>query len=422
MRTTKKIIAVLLTISMLASMCIIGAYAEETTSDEIIHPKGDTLISGDMNFDGTLTVDDVTQYQRLLTNRSSIDTSNLNGVTLEDMFDLNSETDKTDGKSNGITIEDATMLQCYIAEYDDKDYSGIGKPIAKWEDAEYETTSHPAVTETKTVVVKPAEDVNEMVIDKETITIKRPIYKSGYDCICNDCDMVMRWDNGKAYTSTEILDHLCYHTNTNQLPVTREGYLARYYVDAYGQKRPIGPQDTRGIGITLRDEDGKLYQTVVYYDESLPLYHGNGSNGSYRYTYTTNIPTGKYEEIEVPAKVPVYTSGEAYVATATGEVLYHADGVAWTPSEFGWFIQRREQEGINNGLSGQELIAYTGHIEKQWTDKIPTGEFTDQPLGGCYHYEMVHHDAVTENVTEVITPAYTEEKLTKPAGYYPITK
>lgn len=420
MRNTKKIIAVLLTISMLASMCIIGAYAEETPPDEIIHPEGDTIISGDMNFDGHITIDDVTQYQRLLANRSSIDTSNLNGVTLEDMFDLNSETDKTDDKSNGITIEDATMLQCYIAEYDDADYSGIGKPIAKWEDAEYETTSHPAVTETKTVVVKPAEDVNEMVIDKETITIKRPIYKSGYDCICNDCDMVMRWDNGKAYTSTEILAHLNSHTNTNQLPVTREGYLARYYVDAYGQQCPVGPGYS--VWVSFKDENGNLYSKSMPYDESLPLYHGNGSNGSYRYTYTTNIPTGEYEEIEVPAKVPVYTSGEAYVATATGEVLYHADGVAWTPSEFGWFIERRAQEGYDNGLTGQELKDYTGIIEKQWTDKIPTGEFTDQPLEGCYHYEMVHHDAVTENVTEVITPAYTEEKLTKPAGYYPITK
>ena len=417
MRNTKKIIAVLLTISMLASMCIIGAYAEETKPKDIIHPKGDTLISGDMNFDGTLTVDDVTQYQRLLAGYNAIDTSNLNGVTLEDMFDLNSETDKTDGKSNGITINDATMLQCYIAEYDDKDYSGIGKPVAKWEDAEYETTSHPAVTETKTVVVKPAEDVEEMVIDKETITIKRPIYKSGYDCICNDCDMVMRWDNGKAYTSKEIGEHLNSHTNTNALPVTREGYLARYYVDAYGQQCPVGPGYS--VWVTFKDENGNLYKKNMPYDESLPLYHGNGSNGSYRYTYTTNIPTGEYEEIKVPARVPVYTSGEAYVATATGEVLYHADGVAWTPSEFGWFIRNRQNEAREKGVNIPE---YTGRIEKQWTDKIPTGEFTDQPLEGCYHYEMMHHDAVTKDVTEVITPAYTEEKLTKPAGYYPITK
>ena len=417
MRNTKKIIAVLLTISMLASMCIIGAYAEETKPKHIIHPEGDTIISGDMNFDGTLTVDDVTQYQRLLVGYNAIDTSNLNGVTLEDMFDLNNEAIEINDESHGITINDATMLQCYIAEYNDKDYSGIGKPIAKWEDAEYETTSHPAVTETKTVVVKPAEDVNEMVIDKETITIKRPIYKSGYDCICNDCDMVMRWDNGKAYTSTEIGAHLNSHTNTNQLPVTREGYLARYYVNYAGQQCPVGPGYS--VWVSFKDENGNIYSKDMPYDESLPLYHGNGSNGSYRYTYTTNIPTGEYEEIEVPARVPVYTSGEAYVATATGEVLYHADGVAWTPSEFGWFIRNRQNEAREKGVNIPE---YTGRIEKQWTDKIPTGEFTDQPLEGCYHYETVHHDAVTENVTEVITPAYTEEKLTKPAGYYPITK
>lgn len=399
----KQILSAVLSASVLFTACMFGASATETDEK---HPD---IVLGDTNVDRYITISDATTIQQLI---AEINTpSVLDLCHYEAMVDINQ-----DGLC---TINDATMLQCYIAEYDDADYSRIGKPIAKWEDAEYETTSHPAVTETKTIVVKPAEDVKEMVIDKETITIKRPIYRSGYCNICNDCDMPMCWDNGTWFTSKEIGAHLNSHTNTNQLPVTREGYLARYYVDAYGQKRPIGPQDTHGIGITLRDEDGKLYQTVVYYDESLPLYHGNGSNGSYRYTYTTNIPTGEYEEIEVPARVPVYTSGEAYVATATGEVLYHADGVAWTPSEFGWFIRNRQNEAREKGVNIPE---YTGRIEKQWTDKIPTGEFTDQPLEGCYHYEMVHHDAVTEKVTEVITPAYTEEKLTKPAGYYPITK
>ena len=231
--------------------------------------------------------------------------------------------------------------------------------------------------------------------------------------------MPMCWDDGTWFTSTEILNHLNSHTNTNQLPVTREGYLARYYVNYAGQQCPVGPGYS--IWVSFKDENGNIYKKEMPYDESLPLYHGNGSNGSYRYTYTTNIPTGEYEEIEVPARVPVYTSGEAYVATATGEVLYHADGVAWTPSEFGWFIERRAQEGYDNGLTGQELKDYTGIIEKQWTDKIPTGEFTDQPLEGCYHYEMVHHDAVTH--TKEITDYDAEpidKKLIKPEGYYAV--
>ena len=399
----KQILSAVLSASVLFTACMFGASATETDEK---HPD---IVLGDTNVDRYITISDATTIQQLI---AEINTpSVLDLCHYEAMVDINQ-----DGLC---TIEDATMLQCYIAEYDDADYSGIGKPIAKWEDAEYETTSHPAVTETKTVVVKPAEDTNERVIDKETITIKRPIYKKGYCNICNDCDMPMCWDNGTWFTGTEILDHLNAHTNTNQLPVTREGYLARYYVDADGQQCPVGPGYS--VWVSFKDENGNIYKKEMPYDESLPLYNGNGSHGSYRYTYTTNIPTGEYEEIEVPARVPVYTSGEAYVATATGEVLYHADGVAWTPSEFGWFIERRAQEGYDNGLTGQELKDYTGIIEKQWTDKIPTGEFTDQPLEGCYHYEMVHHDAVTH--TKEITDYDAEpidKKLIKPEGYYAV--
>ena len=153
------------------------------------------------------------------------------------------------------------------------------------------------------------------------------------------------------------------------------------------------------------------------YDESLPLYHGNGSNGSYRYSYSDRIPTGEYEEITIPAKVPVYKSGEAYVATATGEVLYYPDGVAWTSSEFGWFIRNRQNEAREKGVNVPE---YTGIIEKQWTDKIPTGEFTNTPLEGCYHYETVHHDAVTHVETVPDFDAEPTVKIVKEARYYPV--
>ena len=406
----KRIISALLSATLLLTPCVFSVSAEETA-------RPDSYLFGDANFDSYVTIYDVTRLQRYLAEYNIEEAPVYGGrytkdgslMTTEAIIEYACDVNN-DGHAD---IQDATLIQKHVAEFELLD-TNLGKIAFEWRDAEYRNVYPNKEVE---VVDEEAYDEQKLVIDKETITIKHPIYKSGYDCICNDCDMVMRWDNGKAYTGTEILNHLCYHTNTNQLPVTREGYLARYYVDADGQQCPVGPGYS--VWVSFKDENGNLYKKDMPYDESLPLYNGNGSHGSYRYTYTTNIPTGEYEEIEVPARVPVYTSGEAYVATATGEVLYHADGVAWTPSEFGWFIERRAQEGINNGLSGQELIAYTGRIEKQWTDKIPTGEFTDQPLEGCYHYEMVHHDAVTH--TKEITDYDAEpidKKLIKPEGYY----
>ncbi|MBK6089504.1 dockerin type I repeat-containing protein [Ruminococcus difficilis] len=407
----KRIISALLSATLLLTPCVFSVSAEETA-------KPDSYLFGDANFDSYVTIYDVTRLQRYLAEYNIEEAPVYGGrytkdgslMTTEAIIEYACDVNN-DGHAD---IQDATLIQKYLAGLDVKD-TNLGKIAFEWRDAEYRNVYPNKEVE---VVDEEAYDEQKLVIDKETITIKHPIYKSGYDCICNDCDMVMRWNNGKAFTSTEILNHLNSHTNTNQLP-TLTPNLARYYVDAYGQKRPVGPGYS--VWVTFKDENGNLYKKDMPYDESLPLYHGNGSNGSYRYTYTTNIPTGEYEEIKVPARVPVYTSGEAYIATATGEVLYHADGVAWTPSEFGWFIERRAQEGYDNGLSGQELIAYTGRIEKQWTDKIPTGEFTDQPLEGCYHYEMVHHDAVTH--TKEITDYDAEpidKKLIKPEGYYAV--
>ena len=407
----KRIISALLSATLLLTPCVFSVSAEETA-------KPDSYLFGDANFDSYVTIYDVTRLQRYLAEYNIEEAPVYGGrytkdgslMTTEAIIEYACDVNN-DGHAD---IQDATLIQKYLAGLDVKN-TNLGKIAFEWRDAEYRNVYPNKEVE---VVDEEAYDEQKLVIDKETITIKRPIYKSGYDCICNDCDMVMRWDNGKAYTSTEILNHLNSHTNTNQLP-TLTPNLARYYVDAYGQQMPVSPGYS--VWVTFKDENGNLYSKSMPYDESLPLYNGNGSHGSYRYTYTTNIPTGEYEEIEVPARVPVYTSGYAYVATATGEVLYHADGVAWTPSEFGWFIERRAQEGYDNGLTGQELKDYTGIIEKQWTDKIPTGEFTDQPLEGCYHYEMVHHDAVTH--TKEITDYDAEpidKKLIKPEGYYAV--
>ena len=404
----KRIISALLSATLLLTPCVFSVSAEETA-------RPDSYLFGDANFDSYVTIYDVTRLQRYLAEYNIEEAPVYGGrytkdgslMTTEAIIEYACDVNN-DGHAD---IQDATLIQKYLAEFDVQ-YTNLGKIAFEWRDAEYRNVYPNKEVE---VVDEEAYDEQKLVIDKETITIKHPIYKSGYDCICNDCDMVMRWDNGKAYTGKEIGAHLNSHTNTNQLP-TLTPNLARYYVDAYGQQRPVSPGYS--VGVSFKDENGNIYNKDMPYDESLPLYNGNGSHGSYRYSYTTNIPTGEYEEIKVPARVPVYTSGEAYVATATGEVLYHADGVAWTPSEFGWFIRNRQNEAREKGVNIPE---YTGRIEKQWTDKIPTGEFTDQPLEGCYHYEMVHHDAVTH--TKEITDYDAEpidKKLIKPEGYYAV--
>ena len=416
--TIKRLIAVLLAVFMII-LCTTGAYAAETpTEDE--QPTHSPIYFGDItdDADNKPTIKDATLIQQYVADIKTLQNIRTYAFTKDGTLMTQKELINylcDVNKDSEVNVVDATDIQRYLAGLDVKN-TNLGKIAFEWRDAEYRNVYPNKEVE---VVDEEAYDEQKLVIDKETITIKHPIYKSGYCNICNDCDMPMCWDDGTWFTSTEILNHLNSHTNTNQLPVTREGYLARYYVNYAGQQCPVGPGYS--IWVSFKDENGNIYKKEMPYDESLPLYHGNGSNGSYRYTYTTNIPTGEYEEIEVPARVPVYTSGEAYVATATGEVLYHADGVAWTPSEFGWFIERRAQEGYDNGLTGQELKDYTGIIEKQWTDKIPTGEFTDQPLEGCYHYEMVHHDAVTH--TKEITDYDAEpidKKLIKPEGYYAV--
>lgn len=409
----KRIISALLSATLLLTPCVFSVSAEETA-------RPDSYLFGDANFDSYVTIYDVTRLQRYLAEYNIEEAPVYGGrytkdgslMTTEAIIEYACDVNN-DGHAD---IQDATLIQKYLAKCDTKN-TNIGEIAFEWRDAEYRNVYPNKEIE---VVDKEAYDEQKLVIDKETITIKHPIYKTGYCNMCNDCDMALRWDDGTPYTMEEVRRHLSAHTNTNALP-TLTPNLARYYVNYAGQQCPVSPGYS--VWVSFKDENGNIYSKDMPYDESLPLYHGNGSHGSYRYSYCPRIPTGNYEEVTVPAKVPVYRSGEAYVATATGEVLYHADGTEWSAEEFGWFIERRHVDGVNKGLKGESLIAYKGKIEKQWTDKIPTGQFTDTPLEGCYHYETVHHDAVTHTeVTDEID--YDAEpirkELVKEAGFYAV--
>ena len=210
--TIKRLIAVLLAVFMLI-LCTTGAYAAETpTEDE--QPTHSPIYFGDIRDDDGdgLTIQDASLIQQYLVEvslyqniRTYTFTKDGTLMTQEELINYLCDVNK-DGKAD---VLDATEIQRYLAECDTKN-TNIGEIAFEWRDAEYRNVYPNKEIE---VVDEEAYDEQKLVIDKETITIKRPIYKKGYCNICNDCDMPMRWDNGKAYTSTEILNHLNAHTN-----------------------------------------------------------------------------------------------------------------------------------------------------------------------------------------------------------------
>ena len=167
----KQIISALLSATLLITPCVCSVSAKEADTDK--HPD---VIWGDINFDSTVSIFDVTTIQRML---AEIKCNNvLDVINDETLLDIN--------KDGTFSVFDATELQKYLAEFDISN-KNINTVAFQWQNAEYENV-YP--TKTITVTDKEAYDEQKLVIDKETITIKHPIYKSGYDCICNDCDMV----------------------------------------------------------------------------------------------------------------------------------------------------------------------------------------------------------------------------------------
>ena len=202
--TIKRSIAVLLAIFMLI-LCTTGAYAAETpTEDE--QPTHSPIYFGDItdDADNKPTIKDATLIQQYVADIKTLQnirtyafTKDGTLMTQKELINYLCDVNK-DGEVN---VVDATDIQRYLAGLDVKN-TNLGKIAFEWRDAEYRNVYPNKEVE---VVDEEAYDEQKLVIDKETITIKHPIYKSGYDCICNDCDMVMRWDD----TDTEPRKILC---------------------------------------------------------------------------------------------------------------------------------------------------------------------------------------------------------------------
>ena len=162
-------------------------------------------------------------------------------------------------------------------------------------------------------------------------------------------------------------------------------------------------------------------------------------------------------------KVPVYKSGYGTICNDCDEALYHDDGTVFSgmeiaehmqlhrngtlpvtahdpiryyldaygdkcpinPDSFTWAVTHFDE----NGKGVYEIVYYSedlplyhngasGSYRWDYSDKIPTGKFTEKVIPEEFHYETVHHEAITHEETVLVKEAWTEHKLVKPEGYY----
>ena len=113
---TKRLIGALLSASVFCSAFCIAAPASAAT-----HPN---LLAGDANGDGVVNIRDVTEIQRLLASGTEPDEQTV-------------QVAKTDFAHENLTIEDATNIQRYLAEYDDRNTREVGKAAFIWRSNKY---------------------------------------------------------------------------------------------------------------------------------------------------------------------------------------------------------------------------------------------------------------------------------------------
>ena len=453
----KQIISALLSATLLITPCVCSVSAKEADTDK--HPD---VIWGDINFDSTVSIFDVTTIQRML---AEIKCNNvLDVINDETLLDIN--------KDGTFSVFDATELQKYLAEFNISN-KNINTVAFEWRDAEYRN-------------VYPNKEVE--VVDEEAYdeTVETPVHQTGVETrcvykkvhkttICNDCDMPLIYDDGTPLSDTDLWNHINAH-KVGLLPVTAHK-LRLTWLDPTRKMWEIFEENTESYPLKISYTDPKTGENVAYnltYDEAeaqlntaytygdalravkkgkkVPWFifeDNHGAYGSYRNNYPSELrPTGEMETIPLNDYVPEYRSGYAWVCRRCGKVAYFEDGKEYDQRDRDRHTRGTVNHVMENYQNPDFVAQYTcaenpqtcpellengkypvqnfnpsvlGGFDWVWTDKIPTGRFTDVPKATTtttVHHDAVTHTEVTDEIDYDAEPIRKE--LVKEAGFYAV--
>ena len=473
--TIKRLIAVLLAVFMII-LCTTGAYAAETpTEDE--QPTHSPIYFGDItdDADNKPTIKDATLIQQYVADIKTLQnirtyafTKDGTLMTQKELINYLCDVNK-DGEVN---VVDATDIQRYLAGLDVKN-TNLGKIAFEWRDAEYRN-----VYPNKEVEVVDEEAYDETVETPvhQTGVETRCVYKKVHaTTICNDCDMPLIYDDGTPLSDTDLWNHIHAH-KVGLLPVTAHK-LRLTWLDPTRKMWEIFEENTESYPLKISYTDPKTGENVAYnltYDEAeaqlntaytygdalravkngkkVPWFifeDNHGAYGSYRNNYPSELrPTGEMETIPLNDYVPEYRSGYAWVCRRCGKVAYFEDGKEYDQRDRDRHTRGTVNHVMENYQNPDFVAQYTcaenpqtcpellengkypvqnfnpsvlGGFDWVWTDKIPTGRFTDVPKATTT--TTVHHDAVThtEMTDEIDYDAEPIRKeLIKEAGFYAV--
>lgn len=188
---------------LLALTLTTTAFIANTVTASAAEKTETKIVLGDVNNDGIINMDDVTDIQRYVAGIIDFTDNQLKAANVYD-------------KDDAITINDVTELQRYLAGYEDVN-ENIGKT---WHEGETE----------KVWVFDSKPQLRYILI--------RPN-------VCNQCDTPFIHDDGTSWTSAELDEHL--HSTGHTTWRTQEDW---YYVDKNGKYHDL-------------DNDGKVPHRVA---------------------------------------------------------------------------------------------------------------------------------------------------------------